>query len=353
MNPKVRFDDPPWKWAIFSVVGLLAYVVLGVSLAYWYPVVDMSHWIAAGLLVILVIGLLFGGCLFNGLIWTYVGKGIFGPSFNDCHTCCVCSFPCFICFGVLLAGATAITSPIEIYREVAGLEPLQHVSLCGKQTWEGFYGGIYFEDGTLTQSGHMPEATRIDIPECYRVVSKKFPSISHTYACHVVLRPVFNCDPENSLCPKPRACAWAMTGVEEDRFSVGKMAEAPTTPECGGSSEICGMQFNFRFFMTHLARNPEAMDTVRSALKISGAQFPASNLTADSPMLMLVNPAQFRADILYKLNNYWICWFLFIPCGAISGFLVAACKRLGQSSLNPWRRLEDDDEPESGASSSE
>ncbi|CAE7555637.1 unnamed protein product [Symbiodinium sp. CCMP2456] len=173
-----------------------------------------------------------------------------------------------------------------MYREIAALQPLQEVSLCSMQTWENFEGGIYFEDGTLMQGGHMPKATRIDIPECYRVVSWQMPSSSRTYACHVLARPIFNCDPGNSSsCPTPRACAWAITGVEEEEFSSSKEGDplvAPTAPDCG-TSGLCGMVFNFRFFMNHLGRNPEAMDTLRSALETASAQLPG-NLNGASPL---------------------------------------------------------------------
>ena len=47
------------------------------------------------------------------------------------------------------------------------IEPLHDVDLCSTAGWKDFKGGIYFEDGALTQDERMPPVIKLDIQQCF------------------------------------------------------------------------------------------------------------------------------------------------------------------------------------------
>ena len=153
------------------------------------------------------------------------------------------------------------------------------------------------------------------------------------------LRPVFNCDPRLSkTCTTPRACAWAITASEDSE--VVRRPDPPKAADCG-TPGVCGLVFGMNFFMPAMAANSTNMKTFHQLLQTAGRQFPG-NLTADSPLLALANPAELRRASEEAVERFYKLLIVYVPLGAFLGLLVAAVRASWQTGESTQTDTEDD-----------
>ncbi|CAE7248915.1 unnamed protein product, partial [Symbiodinium necroappetens] len=173
-----------------------------------------------------------------------------------------------------------------------GSQPLRQVDVCDVEEWKDFRGSIYFQNGALTQHGRTMPAFPINITACFAIAGGHQPDLQED--CYFMVRPVFQCDdegPDGGLplsCVAPHACAWAIT------------ANTSSMPQHVNAS----------------------MSAFEDALETAGRHFPG--LTAESPLLYLVNPVEVTGSLGAWVPIYYVLLFIYVPFGTLLAWLQPA-----------------------------
>ncbi|CAE7518910.1 unnamed protein product [Symbiodinium natans] len=314
-------DETPKSITRFITVSLLLYAVAVLILLNWKTAWDhqlLPLYVLQGIMFITAAGAMLGGMAFNFRVWSF----ILGQ--NCCLGLCATA-GCFLPGAFILFYAIGTASPVLFEWEFMEIEPIHYVDLCSTAEWKDFKGGIYFEGGALTQDDSMPPVIKLDIQQCIWVEPNN-PDVRSGYwtPCFARLRPVFTCDPRLSkTCTNPRACAWAITASEASEQSE---PDPPKAPDCG-TPGVCGMVYRMNFFMPFMSANSTSMKTFHQLLETLGRRFPGS-LTADSPLLILANPAELKRAGGEAVERFYKLLIVYVPLGAVLGLLVAAARAM-------------------------
>ena len=226
------------------------------------------------------------GCLVFGELANYFSwVEILGRQLGRFHW--IFSLPIFLGLRTLAGGKNG-----HCVRFWEGSQPLRQVGICDIEEWKDFRGSIYFRDAAVTQHGDTMPAVSINITACFAIARGNQPDLQE--GCYFMLRPIFQCDddsPDGGLplsCVEPRACAWAITA------NTSSIPEPPQSPNCL-SSGLCGFVTDLEQLIPGMLHVNASMSTFQDALDAAGRHFPG-HLTAESPLLDLVNPVEAEAS---------------------------------------------------------
>ena len=330
----------------FFLCGLVGFLAGAVGLTVWRAAYERSE--VTGMLILMpsIVAFSLGGLFFNVRTWGFVGKALVSDAAGTVMAACS-FFACLLVALVVLMFAAAEQSPASLYWEFEGIK--RDVSLCSTEEWKDYKGGIYFQDGALTEHGHTTQALHISISPCYVRVEGSDVTVDEIYYnCYFAVRPIFQCDSSSALdvsdaCISPRACAWAITSGEGEDGTRAPPLEPPKAPDCGTSgARLCGEVFRLKKFMREMAAQPKSIEAFYRALQTAGRQLPG-NLTEESPLLFLTNPEEQLANVRPLAGFYYFLLLIYVPFSAVVGLLVLARRGCGNSA-RPFARLEEDDE---------
>ena len=295
-------------------------------LTYWKAIQNGCGLCVGLLLIVPPIAVFWlGGLLFNVVAWSAICLSLCNRPRGMC-----CAFPCFaVAFGVLTL-SIGMNSPLPWYWEIERSQVLRHVSVCDSKQWKDSTGPIYFRDGALTQHGQMPKAVPINITHCWEKTLKplKIGSRKQWLNCYFMVQPVFQCDYSglpsplmSDACTEPQACAWAVTSAASLGFV--NFPEAPKVPDCGKPG-LCGFATHLLFHYPEVKQD-SSIDAFHAELQAAARQY-SVDLTAESPLLHLVNPAEEAAALGAVAPIFYLLLLLYMPFGAICAFLLLLCK---------------------------
>lgn len=292
---------------ILNCCILSVYVWLAIAVTYLSEIRSIGVvgvWLDLALqLVFLVFGELVNHCSWVEILGHQLGRYHW-----------ILSLPIFLGLRSLAAGKNG-----HCLRFWEGSQPLRQVDVCDVEEWKDFRGSIYFQNGALTQHGRTMPAFPINITACFAIAGGHQPDLQED--CHFMVRPVFQCDddgPDGGLplsCVAPRACAWAITA------NTSNMPQPPQTPGCS-TSGLCGFVTDLKQLMPGMLHVNASMSPFEDALETAGRHFPG--LTAESPLLYLVNPVEVTGSLGAWVPIYYVLLFIYVPFGTLLAWLQPA-----------------------------